>query len=140
MAKYIIHGQSFKGDVTLEYDFDGRLKMMLFDCEMSERDHLQFVRNMDINEANFLERAKRGRAVYDVIPNDLSFEKFWNTYNYKVGNKLRAEKLWDKMKETERVSVLKAIPKYNWYLNQKNIDKAYPETWLSQKRFLTNEY
>lgn len=140
MNKYIIHGQSFKGNVTLEYDFNERLKQILFECEMTDKQHLLFIKNIPLFENDFLDRASRSGVVFSTIPADLSFTAFWNAYNYKVGDKSRSEKLWNKLSESEKVTALKAIPAYNYFLNTKKLDKTYPETWLNQKRFLTNEY
>jgi hypothetical protein len=140
MNKYIIHGQSFSGNVTLEYDCNDRLKLILFECEMNDKQHEQFVRAIPLSEADFLNRATRSGVIFSTVPADLSFATFWQKYNYKVGDKARAEKLWNKLSESERVTALKSILHYNKFLQIKKLDKAYAETWLSQKRFLTNEY
>jgi hypothetical protein len=124
----------------LEYDHNDRLKSILFDCEMTDKQHAQFIRVIPLFEADFLERANRSKVVYSTVPADLSFSAFWNAYAYKVGDKARAEKLWNKLSEAEKVTALKAIPAYNYFLKTKKIDKTYAETWLNQKRFLTNEY
>lgn len=140
MNTYIIHGQSFKGNVILEYDHNDIIKRIEFECEMSSEQHVKFIKNIPLSEATFLEVATRSGVVFSVVPPDLSFERFWNTYAYKVGDKSRTEKLWNKFTEAEKTTALKIIPVYNAFLQRKNLDKAYPETWLNQKRFLTNEY
>ena len=67
---------------------------------------------------------------------DLSFEKFWNTYGNKVGNKKRSKRLWGQLNPTERARALAYIKVYDNYLWQnKGIAKAYPETYLNQKRW-----
>lgn len=131
MNCYIIHGQSFKGNVTLEYDHNDRLVLISFECEMTDAQHTQFIKAVPLFEADFIERATKSGVVYTVKPVDLSFELFWNTYNYKVGDKGRAEKLWTKLSEAEKVCALKAIPAYNRFLQLKNVGKAYAETWLN---------
>jgi len=73
--------------------------------------------------------------VEPVIP-DLSFNKFWDTYAHKQGKKARAERLWKQLSETERASAMAYIKKYDAFLWQnKGIAKAYPETYLNQKRW-----
>lgn len=74
------------------------------------------------------------------VPEDLSFNRFWETYNYKIGNKKRAEQLWKALTDEEKIQVLLAIPKYDRWLKTKNgIEKLYPETFLNQRRF-ENQY
>jgi hypothetical protein len=136
MNKYIIHGQSFNGDVTLVYDYDKRLKSIEFDCDMTDKQHAQFIAQMPLMEDDFIERAKRGGAKYTLAPTDLSFDAIWNKYNYKVGNKSRAEKLWNTLNDAERTKVFASLSRYNYYLKQKpQIEKLYLETYLSQKRY-----
>ena len=73
------------------------------------------------------------------VPSDLSFTRFWNAYNYKVGNKDRAEKLWYKLSDAEKLFCLEQIKAYDgWLLNKKNMEKTYAETFLNQKRFTNN--
>ncbi len=73
---------------------------------------------------------------YHEIVSDMSFKTFWETYNYKTGNKRRAERLWETMTEAERSQALQKIPKYNYSIAQSNNrEKAYPETWLNQRRW-----
>lgn len=70
---------------------------------------------------------------------DISFDSFYNTYGYKVGNKKRAMKLWDAMNETDRIACLSSIPKYKLHIGRTTQAQAYPETYLSQRRW-ENEY
>lgn len=72
----------------------------------------------------------------DELLQDLSFEAFWNTYAHKVGNKARAEKLWNALSDNARAKALNYIRTYNNYLLQnQGIQKLYPETYLNQKRY-----
>lgn len=138
MNTYIIHGQTFKGNVTLQYDESDRLRMIILDTEMTDEQHSRFIRQIPLFEKDFLYRAERSGIHLSVQPPDLSFEVFWKKYDYKVGNKQRTEKLWNTLSDAEKVSALRAVPFYNNFLGIKRLDKAYPETWLNQKRFLTN--
>lgn len=102
MNTYIIHGQTFAGNVTLEYDHNDRLKLILFECSMSDQQHAQFIRAIPLMEDDFLYRAKRSGVVYSTIPPDLSFERFWNAYNYKVGDKTRTKKYGKNLQNPKR--------------------------------------
>lgn len=67
------------------------------------------------------------------LPDDLSFEVFWNTYECKVGKKDRVKRKWEAMEAGERVKALQYIKKYRYYLAQHpHIQQIYPETYLNR--------
>ncbi|MEO0337607.1 MAG: hypothetical protein AAF242_00190 [Bacteroidota bacterium] len=77
---------------------------------------------------------------YKSVELDLSFQRFWNDYQNKKGNKARAEKLWLGLSKEDRIKALDGIKKYNYFLaTQTAMNKAFPETYLSQRRY-ENEY
>ena len=69
------------------------------------------------------------KCKYDLIEVqlDLSFEKFWDTYDYKVGNKSKCDKLWEGLTDADKSTALNKIPAYNRFLKIKCTDKIYPE-------------
>lgn len=70
------------------------------------------------------------------IPADLTFSVFWKAYGYKVGNKAKAEKLWDSLTDHDKKANLKAIPKYlAWLARKQNMEQAQATTWLNQRRW-----
>lgn len=76
-----------------------------------------------------------GCTVRDITEWNLTFERFWNQYAYKVGNKARAVKLWNALPEMERVLALGAIDKQRRHSESRRTDLPYPETYLSQRRW-----
>lgn len=78
---------------------------------------------------------KHPKVTVQPIEEDLSFEAFWERYDLKVGKKDRAKKLWTQLPDMDKHQALKAIPRYNMWLIEKGINKVYPETYLSQRRF-----
>ena len=73
--------------------------------------------------------------VHPVTP-DLSFKKFWDTYGHKQGKKARAERLWKQLSLAEKAKAMAYIRTYdNFLYMNKGIAKAYPETYLNQKRW-----
>ena len=73
------------------------------------------------------------------IAPDLCFTAFWNAYAYKIGNKVRTEKLWNALNDVDKAAAMKSIPIYDSFLTvKKNQDKVYPETYLHQRRFENN--
>jgi len=72
----------------------------------------------------------------EIVPTDLSFNAFWDAYAYKVGKQERARKLWASMSDADKTKCLRSIPRYNQWLSSKfNMERLYPETYLSQSRF-----
>lgn len=84
--------------------------------------------------------AKRNKDVsVTKLETDLSFTAFWDLYDYKVGNKIRAKAHWEKLSDNKRALVLKKVKEYNFYMKHKSHDKVFAERFLSQKRY-ENEF
>lgn len=69
------------------------------------------------------------------IESELSFDAFWDLYNYKLGNKKRAKAHWDKLTETKKALVMQKVKEYNFYMLHKSHDKVFAERFLSEKRY-----
>lgn len=82
-----------------------------------------------------LPNKSKGRITINRIYEDVSFTRFWESYGYKVGKKERTQKLWSALSPGERSECLQSISRYQRWLSTKNIEKVYPETYLSQKRW-----
>lgn len=131
---------TFKGNnqsinVLVGYNEDGTLHSAKFDEQTIPPNALQFIweriplQEMSLGDIGML-------AIVSPVPKDLSFNAFWEAYDYKVGDKQRAYKLWTALGEADRTLALRAIPKYNVFLKLKpNQDRLYPETFLKQERF-----
>lgn len=139
--KWSVQFRNVQGAAVLTYDDQDRLEAVdiseLYD-QQTHRDWLWawFPRTMD----KLLEQSGNAKLTINAVLEDLSFPKFWDTYDYKIGKKQRAEKIWEAMNDTERSKCLLAIPAYKYWLAQQNgIAKLYPETFLSQKRW-QNEF
>lgn len=71
------------------------------------------------------------------MPVDLSYENFWSLWPGIRGNKKKAEKIWDKMSETERTSCLWSLIAYKKYIkrNQSWYNPQWPDTYLRNERY-----
>lgn len=78
---------------------------------------------------------KAGCKVTDVSNADYSFERFWNLYGYKVGNRPRVQKKWERLPEGEKILALGSIPRYQRFAASKKISLTYPETYIDQRRW-----
>ncbi len=138
MDKYLFTSLSNRRRILFGYE-NGYLRELSIEGDISMAE-IDFLKNeipwfeIGLDRFQSITRGKVSR-----IELDLSFDSFWNTYAYKVGNKLRTEKLWDKLSDIEKARVLKSIKVYDQFLEfKKNQEKAYPETYLSQRRFENN--
>lgn len=137
MRKYVITAPNFKGEMILEYDLNGVLKSFVNNAELSP-EQLYFLRERLPIMHSEVDQISSTTIVTEVT--DLSFTRFWNDYNYKIGNKGRCEKLFNKLDLSEKLALFQSIPKYNRYLKlHPSIERAYAETYIYQRRF-ENEY
>ena len=70
------------------------------------------------------------------VEEDLSFDNFWKVYNYKVGNKKRAERLWQRLTDDQKAKAITHLKSYESFLIMNpGLAKLYPETYLNQERW-----
>lgn len=78
---------------------------------------------------NDKERKKEGKKE---ITTEYPFEKFWNLYDKKVGNKDKIKVKYEKLKEEERESIMETLPLYLKSTPEK-IYRRHPDTYLNQR-------
>lgn len=135
MERYRLISPELQGSIVFGYDeVSGQLKEVQLDCELKP-EQVKFMSGffpIHIDSLGYL-AGKKGRI--EAVEPDLSFGNFWSTYAYKVGNKAKAEKLWNALKDSDRQAVFSAIPKLNYFSKAKGIEKPYPTTFLAQQRW-----
>ena len=137
MRKYVLTSPEFEGELIFGYNTEGVLVFYENKAEL-KTEHLVWLSGHFPHVSDHLPRIVRKGKITEIT--DLSFERFWNEYGFKVGNKKRAEKLWVALQESERIAVFEHLPKYNYYLKtHQGLMKAYPETFLNQRRW-ENEF
>ncbi len=62
---------------------------------------------------------------------DLTFDNFWNLYNYKV-KKFEAEKAFKKLKEADVIKCFLALPGYDKHLQKTGTAKAHLSTFINR--------
>ncbi|MEI6898660.1 MAG: hypothetical protein WCL00_02185 [Bacteroidota bacterium] len=136
MKTYIFTHPKFEGKALFRFDDQGSFRAFELEGLLKEGQWGYFLENFPMTESMISLFASRCQGKIVKQADDLSFEKFWDSYGYKVGNKNRTRKLWDLLSEADRNLVLQSIPRYdNFLANKKNQDKTYPETYLAQRRF-----
>ena len=135
MRKYRITTVTDPVTTTVTY-INNDLVMVEVPAEMAAVRKSKFLAVVPVTLDEFKSWMQNKNFVVQEVPQDLSFEAFWTRYNYKVGKKERAKKLWQSMTDDEHAAALLSIQKYNAYLiNHPTLERAYPETWLSQRRW-----
>lgn len=76
-----------------------------------------------------------GCGIKDITEQDVGFERFWNVYGHKVGNKAGTEKKWGKLSWEDKILALGSIPRMKRYYESKKIELPYPETYINQRRW-----
>ena len=68
----------------------------------------------------------------NIDPAEQEFERFWDIYDKKVGNKQKLLQKWRKLKEDERKAIFETLPKYVAATPEKKY-RLNPETYLNNK-------
>lgn len=118
-----------------EYNEDGFLINSELNIVNLTTDAIEFLtRNYPIRIRLLLKYKEIKNVVVTEVMPDLSFDAFWNKYNYKIGKKARAEKLWNALDSLNKSAAMRQIAKYeSWLIQHPNTDKQYPETFLSNQ-------
>jgi len=135
MKKILLKHKKFSGSIMFQYDTQGCCVAFAFNCDVSD-ELWNFIFEFFPTRLEMLQNKCFANFQKIEVPPDLSFIAFWNAYNYKIGNKERAKKLYELLDDHARVLVFAAIKRYaNFLANKPNMEKAYPETWLKQRRW-----
>jgi hypothetical protein len=135
--EYIITFKTVQGRVLLKYDTRGFLNDVKIEADMLKSQHEYIWQHLPLyeNELSAFKLQGKGKVMIELAPVDLSFDNFWNLYDYKVGKKDRTIKLWDALDEVDKVKCINSIPKYNKWLSTRSTERLYAETYLNQARY-----
>ncbi|WP_080058312.1 hypothetical protein [Spirosoma aerolatum] len=140
MRRYLLTSTRFEGELSFAYDSEGILQAFSCEARLSndQRDWLHS--RFPFQEYGFRALVNDSKTlIIKLVDADLSFAHFWESYGYKVGHKSRAEKLWAKLPDSDKLKVLESIPGYVYYIQTRpHMEQLYPETYLSQRRFETD--
>ncbi|WP_185868303.1 hypothetical protein [Blattabacterium cuenoti] len=139
--KYIFRSPLVSGDIIFKYDLNGFLREIVLPENLSISHYIWIGKYLPYNESiinnmmpNNIMPSKSSFSIEEV-PADLSFNRFWTDYKYKVGKKKMAENIWNRMSLSDRVKALSYIPKYLDHVKRTGHDQAYPTTYLNQRYF-----
>ncbi len=134
MNNYLIKHSKHPFKLLLKYNKTGRL--YAYEASEIQDDQLDyFLKNLPVLESKVKAFKNVGLIVLQQIE-ELTFETFWELYDYKVGNKTRAIKLFNALSEAEKQEAISGVKRYNAWLQTQTTAKLYPETFLNQKRWM----
>lgn len=134
--RHIITSTAFTGELEFRYD---ALGLCFFedraDLNPQQKDH--FFKHFPSNVEQLQNLLKSSKTLtLTRIAIKMEFSLFWEAYGYKVGKKARAEKIWNTLNDADRVKAIEYIKPYDrWLSTKNNLEKVYPETYLSQNRW-----
>ncbi len=135
---YILKSKMTSNVWEFQYDLNGILKeFKIIDGELTEeqKNYLFHPKRFPYTEDIIKIWQKSVKKVEVIIGKpDLSFDTFWNLYNYKVSKK-NAQTQWKKLSELDKLNAIKNIKAYDGFLKRNNTAKVYPERYLKNRRF-----
>lgn len=129
---YTYHSMGFGCMVTLAYD-DGFLKSVEIEAPVDTGRPDVKVFN---KESDFVAVCRKHNTPFTEVKRDVTFEMFWERYNYKASGRIPAQKAWDKLTEAERISAYDYIPTYEAHLKMSRTAKKYASTYLNSKIYI----
>lgn len=140
MKKYIVTSTQFMGELVFTYS-NNQLVQMDVEAVSNIETMLRFIYEKlpKTSEALLGWLVVSKTMKIREVPSDLTFENFWNTYSYKVGNKPKSEKLWKALSDASKALAITKIKKYREAKEQEGTAMLYPERYLSYKTY-ENEF
>lgn len=136
MKKYQLTSPKFTGVICFEFAENGYLSGLTIDAELSNVQHAHLLQNtpLKIQQLGLLKERFKTATITEV-PEDLSFNRFWQEYDYKKGKKVQTQNTWERLSKADKVKALTFIKTLK---NQKRLDGTampYPNTYLNQRYF-----
>jgi hypothetical protein len=130
MTEYVFTSRTFQGNLFFSFDDDRILVKFVNEAQLND-DQLAFLqRNFPFTEELLSKILGKHGKLEEIM--DVSFEKFWTTYDKKV-NKKRCEELWYKLPQNLRQLCLSKIQKYKNYCKMHNRVMKDPDTYLRNR-------
>lgn len=135
--KYTLTSAKFTGKLVFGYS-EGFLTYFECAAEIKLANYKWFLENLPLIPSQLKKLADAIPGHMEVVPDDLSFDAFWNAYGKKA-NRHRCEPLWNKFSEADRIECLSSIKPYDSYLKRVAYRaKLDPENYLKKEAFRNN--
>jgi len=138
MIAFQLYSEKHKCDLQFKFDTQGRIVgfEIMGENTMGGQELSVFLARLPQSHGELIQYCKKKNLNLIELKPDLTFETFWNKYNYKEGgSKKKAQAIWDRLSEKDRTAALNWIPKYENILIKQGVAKMYVTTYLNQKRW-----
>jgi hypothetical protein len=137
MKKYILKSAKIEGDIIFGYDLQGYLVFFEMPENLSEEHARGMLKALPKTEQHLTQLVTGKDVSITEVPEDLSFERFWNAYDKKI-NRKRAEPLFEKLNTATKMQPIINIKAYQEYCHWKRRGVADPEKYLRDGFFETD--
>lgn len=133
MTKYEFYSTIFECTFQVKYNNGGvMVGFEMFKDDAIVMEKLALILTKCLNEKPFLEYMKEKKIPVTRIIDDISFDAFWNAYNYKEGgSKKKAEAAYNKLSDADKSAAINYIPKYRRIKAKETTALAYATTYLN---------
>lgn len=138
MKKYTLTSPKFDGQILFGYNDSRVLVYFNNETTMTFDQHAWVLKKLPLGEDEIDPLSKKINGVLAEVPEDISFDRFWDDYGKKINLK-RCKPLWAKLTEGEAMTAILRIPAYKAYLKRTNFrNTADPEKYLRDRYFETD--
>ena len=129
---YQYYSAGLQSNVTLSYN-DGLLCAVTIEETKPIKDTKAY---FFTNESQFVSVCNTHKIALTEIERHVSFEDFWEKYNYKASGRIPSQKAWEKLTQAEQLAAFDYIPAYESHLKLKQTAKKYGATYLNSKIYI----
>jgi len=137
--RYRLETKTLAGYLYFEYDKNGILTLFKNHSSLEPYQVNVLIGRFPMTEEMLRAFTKASKSKLILVPEDLTFERFWSLFAYKVGKIPRCRKLWSALEDADKAAVLESIPQYKRWISRRSVEHIYPETYLAQERW-KNEF
>jgi len=137
MRKYILTSHTVGGSTIFGFNDDDVLIYYHNEMELDTRALQWQIAHMPYNLAELKAIAHKAKVPLEEVPMDVSFDAFWVAYGKKI-NRKRAEPLYNKLSQEEKLLAMVAIKPYLRYCKNNNRAIADPEKYIRSSFFETD--
>lgn len=135
MIKYLLTSPKFDGQIVFGYT-NGHL--VFYNNETTNEAVILWLKQfLPVDEAALQPMQKRIDGTITIVPEDLTFERFWIAYDKKI-NRKRTEPLFEKLNDAGKMQAIMRIKAYHEYCAFKGRGIADPEKYIRDRYFETN--
>jgi hypothetical protein len=138
MKKFVLTSAKFEGQIMFWYSLEGALIHYHNEIDFTHKQHCWMLKRLPLLLEHIEPLAKEVDGTLAELPEDISFERFWNDYPRKV-NKKRTLPLYEKLNEGDAMlAVMRLKPYLAFCSRTKFRNVADPEKYIRDRYFETD--